>query len=195
MILTKFCNRLLLCGVILRSDNLIHPPFVAGCGGKHTSHQMISPVCITECMKRIIFVHTELRGGNKNRSACSKRDITSAVSHSSGCHCGCRIVSGTGCNLYLPGNTKLCRNGRKQGSDTLIALIELRQHLLCYMADFTHLLRPAAVLDIQKQHAGSVRYIGAVLSGKLVCKIILRKHNLFNSCKILRLFISHPEKF
>ena len=59
MILTQTCNILLLPGVILCSNDLIHPPFVAGCSGKHTTHKMIGSIRMVKGMQCIILIHTK----------------------------------------------------------------------------------------------------------------------------------------
>ena len=98
MIFSKFRDLLLLACIILRANDLVHPPLVAGSGAEHTAHQMIFAIRVGKSMKGIVAVHTELFTGHKDRSGGSKRDIALAVADGSGSH-GCRcVVSGSRCH-------------------------------------------------------------------------------------------------
>ena len=57
-----------------------------------------------------------------------------------------------------------------------------------------NILRPALVLYIEQKHTGSIGYIGTVNTGKHICKIILRKHNLCNLSEDLRLVLLYPQE-
>ena len=65
--------------------------------------------------------------------------------------------------------------------------------VFAHTADLTHLLRPATILHIEQEHTGSIRYIRTMYSGQTIRNVILRKHDLFDPCKILRLILFHPE--
>ena len=53
--------------IVLRSENIVHPPFVAGSGAEHAAHQMIPPIRMGESVKRIVIVHAKAFGRNENR--------------------------------------------------------------------------------------------------------------------------------
>src|SRR5699024_12030121 len=96
VVLAKLLNLRLLCGIILRADDLVHPPFVAGSRAQHASHQMIMSVCMSKCMEGIVAVHTEILAGDKDRSAGSQGNIAHSVADRSGSYCGCSVVSCSG---------------------------------------------------------------------------------------------------
>ena len=64
---------------------------------------------------------------------------------------------------------------------------------LLHPADLHHLLRPALVLHIKKQHSRRIRYIGTEAACKHIRDIVLGQHDLADSGKILRLLIFYPE--
>ena len=107
MVFTKLCNTFLLTGKVLCADDLFHPPFIAGCSGKHTAHQMIMAVCMCKGMQCIILIYTKLLAGNKYRTTGSQRNRTLTVAN---CACtdstGC-IIARTGCDLYSILHTEL----------------------------------------------------------------------------------------
>ena len=49
------------------------------------------------------------------------------------------------------------------------------------------------MFHIQQQHAGGIGIIAAVYAGQAVADVILRQHDLFDLCKILRFIFLHPE--
>ena len=152
MILTKLLDRRLLCCEVLRSKNLLSPPFITGSSAEHTSHQMIASICVTEGMKGIVLIYTKILAGNKYRSGSTKGNIALSVTNSSSTNSCCRIVSSTSDNLNILREAKLFSNLWLQRSNNLPALINLRKLLLFHTADFHHFFRPAAILYIQKKH-------------------------------------------
>ena len=152
MILTKLLDRRLLCCEVLRSKNLLSPPFITGSSAEHTSHQMIASICVTEGMKGIVLIYTKILAGNKYRSGSTKGNIALSVTNSSSTNSSCCIVSSTSDNLYILREAKLFSNLWLQRSNNLPALINLRKLLLFHTADFHHFFRPATILYIQKKH-------------------------------------------
>ena len=72
VILTKLLDRRLLCCEVLRSKNLLGPPFITGSSAEHTSHQMEASICMSKGMQCIVFIHSEFFTGNENSSGSSK---------------------------------------------------------------------------------------------------------------------------
>ena len=72
MIFSKLRDILLLACIILRSDDLVHPPLVAGSSTEHAAHEMIFAVRMGEGMKRIVAVHAEILAGYENGSGGSE---------------------------------------------------------------------------------------------------------------------------
>ena len=107
MVLTKLCNTFLLTGEILCTDDFFHPPFIAGCSGKHTAHQMIMSVRMCKGMQRIVLVYTKFLTGNKYRTTGSQRDRTLTITDCTCTDCTGGIVTCTGSNLYSILHTEL----------------------------------------------------------------------------------------
>ena len=101
VIFAKLRDRRLLCPIVLRADDLVHPPLIAGRRTQHAAHQMVMSVRMGKGMQRIIFIHCKLIGGNKDRSARSKGNIALTVSNCSGSHCCRSIISCTGNYFYI----------------------------------------------------------------------------------------------
>ena len=98
MIFSELCDLLLLACIILRANDLVHPPLVAGSGTQHAAHQMIFAIRVGKSMKGIVVVHTELFTGHKDRSGGSEGNVALTVADGSGSH-GCRcVVSGSRCH-------------------------------------------------------------------------------------------------
>ena len=193
MVLTKLFNLLLLCCVILRADDLVHPPFIAGCRAQHTAHKVIMPVRMGKRMQCIKFVHAKLLGRNKNRAARAKRNIAASISDGAGADRRSCIISGSRYDLDIGRYAKLCSHFRQKRTYCLIALVNLRHHLFFDAADVKHFLRPTAIFYIKQQHTGCIRYICTVYAGQTICQIVLRQHNLRDPCKILRLIFLYPQ--
>ena len=66
MILSQLADLLLLLRIISGSDDIVHPPLVAGSRTEHAAHQMILAVRLCESVQRIIAVHAEILGGNED---------------------------------------------------------------------------------------------------------------------------------
>ena len=193
IVFTKFLNRCLLRCEIFCLKNFFCPPFVAGSRTQHTSHQMITSVCMAERMQCIVFVNTKVFTGNKDSSGSTKRNITLSVTNSSCSDSSCRIVTGTCYNFNVCWETKLFCHFRFQCTDNFPALIQLWKLFFFYITDFHHFFWPATILHIKKKHTGCIRNICAERSGKSVCQIIFRKHNFCDLCKFIRLVFLHPE--
>ena len=140
VIFSKCPDLLLLCAVVGGTDDLIHPPFIAGSCTEHTSHQMIMSVCMCKGMQRIVLIYTKFLRRDKDGSACSKGDIAHTISNSSGSYCCCGIVTCAGCHLYCLRNTKLPCDLWLYCAYAFIAFIKLWQHLLADTTDLTHFL-------------------------------------------------------
>ena len=138
MVFSKLRNIFLFCAIILCADNIIHPPFITGCCGKHAAHQMITSIRMVERMQCIIFVHSEFIGRNKYGSARSQRNVTCTISNGSGSHSCCRIVSGSGYNFYLIRYAEFLRQFRKQRSNFLITFVYFWKPACFNTADLTH---------------------------------------------------------
>ena len=54
MIFSQLLNLRLFCGIILRSDDLIHPPFITGSGTQHAAHEMVMSVCVGKGRQGIV---------------------------------------------------------------------------------------------------------------------------------------------
>ena len=95
MVFAKLCDVLLLACIILCSDDLVHPPLVAGSCAEHAAHKVIFAVCMGESVKRIVAVYAELFTGNENGSGGSEGNIALAIADCSGSNSRCCIVSGS----------------------------------------------------------------------------------------------------
>ena len=193
MVLAQLGDILLLCGIILGADDLIHPPLVAACSAQHAAHQMIASVCMCKGMQRIELVYAEVLGRDKDGSAGSQGNVAHIVAYGTGSHCCRSVVACACCYLTGCGDTQLCSDLRKNGSDCLIGLIAGGQLILGNTADVAHLLGPLAILHVKYQHTGRIGYVGAVYAGELVCDIILGQHDLCDLRKVLRLVVLHPQ--
>ena len=91
---------LLLC-VILRANDLIHPPFVAGRRTEHAAHEMIMAIRMCKCVERIEFVHAEFFRRDKDGAACAKRNVAHAVTDRTGADCSCSIITCSCYDLYI----------------------------------------------------------------------------------------------
>ena len=60
MVLTQLLNSLLFRAIILRADNIIHPPFITAGSAEHTAHQMIAAIRMGKGMERIKLIHAKL---------------------------------------------------------------------------------------------------------------------------------------
>ena len=165
MILAQLLNGFLLSCIIFGSNNLIHPPFIAGSSTEHAAHQMIMTICMSKCMKSIVLIYTKFFRRDEDSSAGSQRNIASSVSYCSGSHSSCRIVTCSCYDFNRLWNTKLFCDLRKHISYCLIGLIYFCQLLFGNTADLHHFLGPAAVLYIKDQHTGCIGYVRAVYTG------------------------------
>ena len=156
MVLPQLPDSLLLPGIILGPDNIVHPPFIAGGSAEHTAHKMIVAVRMGESMEGIVLVHPELFRGNKDGSAGSQGDVASSFSHCAGSHGGSRIVSGPCHYFYCFRDSKLGGYLRLHRAYRLIALIHLCHLLFPYAADLQHFLGPAAVFHIKQKHSRGI---------------------------------------
>ena len=59
MIFSQLFDSLLLPGIIVGSDYILHPPFIAGSRAEHTAHQMIISVRMCKGMEGIELIHSE----------------------------------------------------------------------------------------------------------------------------------------
>ena len=151
-------------------------------------------VRVREAVKRGLALRADkMISGNEQCAGCSEGDIALALSDGSRSDRGCRIVSAARGDDDAVGQSQFLRDLTLQGSDLLIALVQLREHVLRDAADLAHLLRPAFILNIQKEHAGRIGVISTVGSAQSVGEIVLRKHDLRDSCEILRFIFLYPE--
>ena len=146
-------------------------------------------------MEGIGIVHAKLFGRNEHCAGSSQTDIASTLAHNACTNCRSRIVACTSANFDSSGNTQLNCNIRIDSADAVIAFKELRHLSLRYLTDIQHLLAPAFVLHVQKQHAGSIGVIAAVDSGQNIVDIILGQHDLCDLNKVLGFILLHPEDF
>ena len=193
IVLSKFLNRSLLCCEILCLKNLLCPPFVTGSCAEHTSHQMITSICMAERMECIIFIYAKILAGNKYSSGCSKRNIALSITNCTCSNSCCRVISGTCNNFYIFWESKFFCNFRFQSSYYFPALIQFRKLFFCDTADFQHFLWPATVLYIKQKHTGSIGNICAERTRQTICQVIFRQHNFNYFLEILRFIFLHPE--
>ena len=144
-------------------------------------------------MQGIVFIYAEVCTGNKDGSGCSKGNITSSVSHGSCSYCSRCIIACSCDDLYIFRKSEFCCHFRLQTSYDFVAFIKLRKLFFCHTADIHHFFGPAFVFYIHQKHSGCIRIIGAEASGQAVSQIILRKHDLCDLCKILRLIFLYPQ--
>ncbi len=133
-------NRLLLGAVLLRADDVVHPPFIAGSRTQHTAHQMIMTVRMGEGMKGIELIHAKLVGGNEYGAAGAKRDIAHPVSHGTRAHSRSRIVAAARRNLNSFGNPQFLCNLGKHCPNGFVALKNFGKLFFPDAADFAHFL-------------------------------------------------------
>ena len=183
----------LLAGVVLRAQNVVHQPLVAGGGGEHAAHEMISAVRVRKGVQRVIRIHAELLRGDEHRAGGAQRDVAAAVAHHAGAHGRGGVVARAGADLHVLREAQQLRDLRPQRADRLIALVQ-RGHL-CFRdaAQIKHFLRPALVRHIQQQHARGVGIVAAVHTGEDVVHIVLGEHDLRDPGEVLRLVFTHPE--
>ena len=144
-------------------------------------------------MQGIVLIHTEMIRRDKNRSTGSQRNITHIIPNGSGSHSRCRIVSGSRRYHYIVRQSQCVCHLRQYAAHLFIAFIAGCQLIFAHAADLTHFLRPAAVLYIKQEHTGGIRYIRTMYAGQTIRNVILRKHDLFDPCKILRFILFHPK--
>ena len=193
MVLSQLFNGLLLRRVIPCTDDIVHPPFVAACRAEHTAHQMIAAVRMGKGVKRIVFVHTEIPGGDEDGAAGAQGNIAHAVSHSAGAHRRRRVVACARRHLHRVGNSQLVGDFGQHAAHGLITLVAVCQLLLGDAADLAHLFGPSAVLHVEEQHTGGIGHIRAMYPGEFVGDIVFGQHDLGDSGKVLRLLVFHPE--
>ena len=150
MIFSQLLNLRLFCGIILRSDDLIHPPFITGSGTQHATHEMVMSVCVGKGMQGIVLIYSEMIGGNKDCSTGTQGNITHIVSYSSGTYSGGRIIPGSRRYHNICGNPQFVCHLRQYAAHLFITLITSGQLLFSHSADLTHFLRPATVLHIKQ---------------------------------------------
>ena len=178
---------------ILVSLDIAHPPLIAGCSGKHATHQVISAVCVCKGMQRILRIYGILIRRDEDRSAGSQGDVAVAVAYRTGTDRCCRIVAGTRDHLDICGQSQFRSHVTAQASDHFITFKDLRQPFLLHAADLAHLLGPLTVLYVKQKHTGSIGYIRRMNTAQTVCQIILRQHDLCDLCKVFRLVFLHPQ--
>ena len=62
---------------------------------------MIASICMVKGMQCIVFIHSEIFAGNKDRTGCSKGNVALAIANRS-CSHSCRsIVACTCYNLHI----------------------------------------------------------------------------------------------
>ena len=139
MIFAQLLNSLLLIRVVLRSDDLIHPPLIAGCGGKHAAHQVIMSVGMVKRVQRVEAVNAELVRRDENGSAGAQRDIAHAAAYGSRAD-SCRgVVAGARGHDHMVSQAKFFSNAALHAADRFIALEQLRKLLFPDGADVHHL--------------------------------------------------------
>ena len=118
-------NGCLLGRIIGGFEDVLHQPFVAGSCRKHTTHQVVAAVRMSESMEGIVGVNAELLGRNKDCSGSSEGNVASTLADHTGSNRRGRIVTGTGADLDRAGNSQLCSNIRINSSNAVIAFKEL----------------------------------------------------------------------
>ena len=117
---------------------------------------MVLPVRMGKRMKRIVLIHPEMFTGDKDGSTCPKGDIAHPLTHSSGAHGRCRIVTRSRDDLHLLGKSEFTGHLRLQRAYHVVTLIEIRELISSDATELHHLFRPAAVFHIKKQHSGCI---------------------------------------
>ena len=146
-------------------------------------------------MQRVVRIDSELLLGDENGTACSERQVAASVLYCSGGN-SCRgIVSGACSDNNVPSDTKFFRQLLPDRSDRFIALEKLWQLPFTDAAQLAHLIRPASVFYIQKQHPRCVRHIGGMHSCHSPGYIVLRQHYPVDTRKEFRLILLHPYEF
>ena len=177
-----------------RFQNFFAQPLVAARGREHAAHQVIATVGVGKGVQRVIGVDAKFVGRDEDRPGRAERDIAAARADCVGADRRRGVVTCARHDLdRFRKAERLCRFLR-QCADDLEALKELRHLRFGNAADLQHFLRPALVLDIQKQHTRSVGIITGVDASELVGQIVLREHDLCDSPEVLRLIFAHPEE-
>ena len=73
--------------------------------------------------------------------------------------------------------------------------IDLAQQVFVDVQLFQHLVRPAAVRDVQQLHPGGVGDLGCELAGQFIPDIVLRQQDFRAFGVIFRLVVADPEDF
>ena len=182
--------RVVVCGF----ENVLHEPFIAGGCAEHTAHQVVAAVGMGKGVERVIPVDAEFLRGDEYGAGGAQADVAAARAHNAGSHSGRGIVSCAGTDSHGFGNAKKLGDLRLHGADTFIAFEELRHLSFRDAADGEHFLRPAFVLNIQKQHTRGIGVIAGMDTGENVVDIILWKHDFGDSREVLRLIFAHPQQ-
>ena len=180
--------------IFCRMKDFLHPPFIAGCRGQHTSHQMKASVRMRKRMERVSCIHTEVSARYKNSPGCSEREVTPSLSNYAAADSSSGIIPGSSHDLYGLRKSQCLRRFLSKGSHHLPAFKKLRQLPFRNPADLHHFPAPAFMPDIQQQHTGSIRIIRTVYAGQPVIDVILGKHDFGNLPEQLRLMLFHPEQ-
>ena len=187
-------NGSLFRGIVGGFKNVLHQPLITGGGGEHAAHEVIPAVGMGKGVECVVLVDAELLRGDEHGAGGAEGNIAAALAHNTCTNRSGGVVPRTGADLGGFGNSQQLRYVRLHGADAFVAFKQLRHLLFRNTADGEHFLRPALMLNVQQEHAGSIGVVAAVDAGQDVVYIILRQHDLGDLLEVLGLVLLHPQK-
>ena len=107
VILSEIFNARLLRPILFGSDDIVHPPLIAGSGAEHASHEMIMTVRVGEGVQRVMLIHPEVPTGDEDRSGGSERNIALSVPYGAGTHRSRGVIPRAGGHRHMIRQTQL----------------------------------------------------------------------------------------
>ena len=156
---------------------------------------MVAAVRVVKGMQGVVGVHPKTVGGDKNSARGAQGDVASAVADNAGAHGRRGVVAGAGSHHHVLAQAQERGHVLFQGAHTFIAFKQLWQLLFRDAAFPKHFPAPAAVFDVQQQHARRVAEIGAVYAGQDIVDVVLGQHDLADPVEILLFVFPHPQYF
>ena len=149
---------------------------------------------MTEAVQGVDLVLAVGLGGDEQRAARAEGDVAAALANDARAHRSGGVVPRPR-DDFDARKPELLRDLFLERSHDFETFVELGEHALGDAAQFQHLLGPAAVLNVQKQHAARVREVSRERPREAVGKVVLGQHDLGDLREVLGLMLSHPENF
>ena len=134
-------------------------------------------------------------GRDEQRAARSEGDVAAPLADDARSDGGCGVVARARDDLDGGREAELGGDVTPQRADRLIALVQFGELPLGNAANGAHFGAPAAVFDVEQQHAARVRKVGTEAPRQPVGEVVFGEHDLGDAGKVLRLVVAQPQNF